>query len=356
MPPRSAGRWVRVAGLPAWRPGNDRGVNATDQARREPPAGLLPMLATSGVLPASDAGWAYEMKWDGLRALAFVNGDQARLTSRTARDITFVYPELAGLATAVGADQAVLDGEIVVLTGDSRPDFEALQQRMNISTAAQAKALAPQVPVSYLAFDLLWLNGRPLLDQPYTRRRELLDSLSLDGRRWQVPPAFIGENAADIQAVSRQQHLEGVMAKRLGSRYEPGRRTTAWRKIKNVRRQEVVIGGWKPGEGGRAGWIGSLLVGVHDEDGALVYSGHVGTGFTQQTLRMLGERLAPLHRDASPFAHTIPAEDARFARWVQPELVAEVEFADWTKSGRLRAPAYKGLRNDKDPAEVIREP
>jgi bifunctional non-homologous end joining protein LigD len=329
---------------------------AADQARREPPAGLLPMLATSGVLPATDTGWAYEMKWDGLRALAFVNGDQARLTSRTARDITFVYPELAGLATAVGADQAVLDGEIVVLTGDSRPDFEALQQRMNISTAAQAKALAPQVPVSYLAFDLLWLNGRPLLDEPYTRRRELLDSLSLDGRRWQVPPAFIGENAADIQAVSRQQHLEGVMAKRLGSRYEPGRRTTAWRKIKNVRRQEVVIGGWKPGEGGRAGWIGSLLVGVHDEDGALVYSGHVGTGFTQQTLRMLGERLAPLHRDASPFAHTIPAEDARFARWVEPELVAEVEFADWTKSGRLRAPAYKGLRNDKDPVEVIREP
>jgi bifunctional non-homologous end joining protein LigD len=146
------------------------------------------------------------------------------------------------------------------------------------------------------------------------------------------------------------------MAKRLGSRYEPGRRTTAWRKIKNVRRQEVVIGGWKPGEGGRAGWIGSLLVGVHDDGGALVYSGHVGTGFTQQTLRMLGERLASLRRDTSPFAGTIPPEDARFARWVEPQLVAEVAFADWTKSGRLRAPAYKGLRNDKDAAEVIREP
>jgi bifunctional non-homologous end joining protein LigD len=227
---------------------------------------------------------------------------------------------------------------------------------MNISTSAQAKVLAAQVPVSYLAFDLLWLSGRPLLDEPYTRRRELLDNLGLDGGRWQVPPAFIGESGADIQAVSRQQHLEGVMAKRLGSRYEPGRRTTSWRKIKNVRRQEVVIGGWKPGEGGRAGWIGSLLVGVHDDDGALLYSGHVGTGFTQQTLRMLGERLASLGRDTSPFAGTIPPEDSRFARWVEPELVAEVAFADWTKSGRLRAPAYKGLRNDKDPAEVIREP
>jgi bifunctional non-homologous end joining protein LigD len=330
-------------------------VNA-DQGRLEPPARLLPMLATSGTLPADDAGWAYEMKWDGLRALAFISGGQVRLTSRTARDITFVYPELAGLATAVGAVEAVLDGEIVAFGGGSWPDFEALQQRMNISTSAQAKVLAAQVPVSYLAFDLLWLSGRPLLDEPYTRRRELLDNLGLDGGRWQVPPAFIGESGADIQAVSRQQHLEGVMAKRLGSRYEPGRRTTSWRKIKNVRRQEVVIGGWKPGEGGRAGWIGSLLVGVHDDDGALLYSGHVGTGFTQQTLRMLGERLASLGRDTSPFAGTIPPEDSRFARWVEPELVAEVAFADWTKSGRLRAPAYKGLRTDKDPAEVIREP
>ena len=172
-------------------------------------------------------GWAYEMKWDGLRALAFIAGGQVRLTSRTARDVTFVYPELAGLATAVWADQAVLDGEIVAFGSGSWPDFEALQQRMNISTSAQAKVLAGQVPVGYLAFDLLWLSGRPLLDEPYTRRRELLDNLGLDGGRWQVPPAFIGESGADIQAVSRQQHLEGVMAKRLGSRYEPGRRMTA---------------------------------------------------------------------------------------------------------------------------------
>jgi bifunctional non-homologous end joining protein LigD len=314
------------------------------------------MLATSGTLPVTDDGWAYEMKWDGIRALAFVSDGKIRLTSRTGRDITFVYPELAELAAAIGAEDAVLDGEIVAFGGGAWPDFEALQQRMNISTAAQARALAAEVPVSYLAFDVLWLDGRSLLDEPYSRRRELLEGLGLDSRRAQVPPSFVGESGADIQAVSRQQHLEGIMAKRLSSRYEPGRRTTAWRKIKNVHRQEVVIGGWKPGEGGRAGWIGSLMVGVHDEDGALVYSGHVGTGFTQQALRMLGERLAPLRRDTSPFADTVPAEDARFARWVEPELVAEVEFARWTKSGRLRAPAYKGLRPDKDPAEVVREP
>lgn len=314
------------------------------------------MLATSGPLPSDDRGWAYEMKWDGLRSLAFLSGGRVRLTSRTSRDITFVYPELAGLAAAAGADQTVLDGEIVAFGPDSWPDFEALQQRMNISTAAQARALAAQVPVSYLAFDVLWLDGRSQLDEPYARRRERLESLGLHGSRWQVPPSFAGESGADIQQVSRLQHLEGIMAKRLTSRYEPGRRTTSWRKIKNVSRQEVVIGGWKPGEGGRAGWIGSLLVGVHDEHGSLVYSGHVGTGFTQQTLRLLGERLAGLRRDTSPFAGTVPPEDARFARWVEPQLVAEVEFARWTKSGRLRAAAYKGLRSDKDPAEVVREP
>jgi bifunctional non-homologous end joining protein LigD len=144
------------------------------------------------------------------------------------------------------------------------------------------------------------------------------------------------------------------MAKRLQSRYEPGRRSQSWLKIKNIHRQEVVIGGWKPGEGGRAGGIGSLLVGVQDEPG-LVYSGHVGTGFTQQTLRMLAERLAPLRRDTSPFAVAVPPEDARSARWVEPVLVAEIAFADWTRSGRLRAPSFKGLRDDKDPAEVVRE-
>jgi bifunctional non-homologous end joining protein LigD len=313
------------------------------------------MLATAGPLPSGDSGWAYEMKWDGLRALAFIAGDRLRLTSRTTRDITQVYPELAGLPAATGASQAVLDGEIVVLGGDGWPDFESLQQRMNIGAAAPARQLAAEVPATYLAFDLLWLNGRSLLDLSYSGRRALLDGLGLNGASWQVPPSFTAESGADMQAVSRQHRLEGIMAKRLQSRYEPGRRTASWRKIKNVRSQEVVIGGWKPGEGGRAGWIGSLLVGVYDSD-ELVYSGHVGTGFSQQTLRMLREKLGPLRRDTSPFGMTVPPEDARFAQWVEPVLVAEVEFARWTKSGRLRAPSYKGLRDDKAAAEVIREP
>ena len=319
------------------------------------PEGLRPMLATTGTLPARDAGWAFEMKWDGLRAMAFLDGDVVRLVSRTGRDISHAYPELDRMASAVGASQAVLDGEIVAFGDGEWPDFEALQQRMNISSAAQARMLMGQVPVSYLAFDLLWLDGKPLLDLPYVQRREPLDALHIGGGSWQAPPAFIGEHGADVQAVSKQHELEGIMAKRLQSRYEPGRRSQSWLKIKNVRRQEVVIGGWKPGEGGRAGGIGSLLVGVHNADG-LIYCGHVGTGFSQQTLGMLARRLEPLRRAASPFAATVPVEDARSARWVEPELVAEIAFGSWTKSGRLRAPSYKGLRDDKDPADVVREP
>jgi bifunctional non-homologous end joining protein LigD len=330
-------------------------VAGREREWHEPPAGLGPMLATAGTLPADDAGWAYEMKWDGLRALAFVASGGVRLISRTGRDITHAYPELAEIPGLDSSRQAVLDGEIVAFAAGPWPDFEALQQRMNISSAAQARLLAAQIPVSYVAFDALWLDGQSRLDVPYVQRRELLDGLMLPGGRWQAPPSFIGESGSDIQAVSRQQNLEGLVAKRLQSRYEPGRRSPAWRKIKNTHRQEVVIGGWKPGEGGRAGWIGSLLVGVH-EHGALVYCGHVGTGFTQQTLRMLGQRLAPLRRDTSPFDSQVPAEDARFAHWVEPVLVAEVAFAGWTKSGRLRGPSYKGLRTDKDSAEVIREP
>ncbi len=325
-----------------------------DQTWQDPPAGLRPMLATAGPLPSDDTGWAYELKWDGLRALAFCTDGVVRLTSRTGRDITTTYPELARAPGPTGAREAVLDGEIVAFASGSWPDFEALQQRMNIASAAQAVALSAQIPVSYLAFDLLWLDGRPLLAQPYARRRELLEGLGLDRGHWQVPPSFRGESGPDIQAVSVQQRLEGVMAKRIASRYEPGRRSAAWLKVKNVFRQEVVIGGWKPGEGGRAGWIGSLLVGVHS-GGDLVYCGHVGTGFSQQTLRMLADKLAALRRDTAPFAGQLPAEDARSARWVEPVLVAEVAFAGWTRSGRLRGPAYKGLRDDKDAAEVVRE-
>jgi bifunctional non-homologous end joining protein LigD len=313
------------------------------------------MLATTAGLPPDDGAWAYEMKWDGLRAIAEIDHGRLQLWSRTGRDITAGYPELRQLAAAAGVDQAVLDGEIVVFGAAGWPSFEALQQRMNISAPAQVRALLASVPVTYLAFDLLFLDGQPLLDQPYTERRALLEQLELNGRHWQTPPSFTDAAGADVLEVSQHHGLEGVVAKRLQSRYDPGKRSAAWRKIKNVHRQEAVVGGWKPGAGNRAGQIGSLLIGVQGP-GGLQYAGHVGTGFTQTTLAMLGEKLAPLRRATSPFATPIPPEHARAAVWAEPLLVVEVEFALWTNEGRMRAASYKGLRDDKDPAEVIREP
>jgi bifunctional non-homologous end joining protein LigD len=351
-----------------------------DEDRQGLPRGLRPMLATAGPLPAGQAGWAFEMKWDGLRAIAFVADGSLRLVSRTGRDITHAYPELAGLAPAVraaGAEQAVLDGEIVALTrapdpagaggpvatgGPAghvagpgwRPSFEALQQRMNISASDDVRLLAARIPVTYLAFDLLSLNGHALLELPWSQRRGLLDELRLQAPGWLTPPAFTAETGPDVQAASLQQGLEGVVAKRQASRYEPGRRSASWVKVKNVRRQEAVVGGWQPGGGGRSGQIGSLLVGVY-EAGGLAYAGHVGTGFTQQTLDLLAARLAPLRRAASPFATQVPPEHARFAAWAEPVLVVEVAFTEWTTAGRLRAPSFKGLRDDKEPREVVRE-
>jgi len=310
------------------------------------------MLASAGGLPDEDAGWAFEMKWDGLRAIAGVGGGAVTLHSRTGREVTGSYPELQGLAAAAGRRSLVLDGEIVAFGGGTWPSFEALQQRMNLP-ASQAARRAAEIPVTFLAFDLLD-DGRPLLDQPYSKRRAVLDALGLDGPHWQTPPAFVGLPGADALALSRRNGLEGIVAKRLASRYEAGKRSAAWRKIKNVRRQEFVVGGWKPGEGARTDRIGSLLVGVQ-APGGLTYAGHVGTGFTEQTLRMLTAKLAPLRRDESPFGSTVPPEHARSAVWVEPLVVIEARFADWTSSGRLRAASYLGLRPDKDPAEVVRE-
>ncbi len=324
---------------------------------RQPlPAAMRPMLAVSGTaMPRDHRNWALEMKWDGVRALAFIERGRVRLTSRTERDITVAYPELAGLGSATGHRQLLLDGEIVVFGEDGWPSFEALQPRMHVTAAAQAALLAGQTPVTYLVFDLVQLDGRPLLGLAYRDRRALLDALGLAGPFWQTPPWFPGEDFQAVQAVSAERRMEGVVAKRLDSAYAPGVRTDYWRKIKNLLRQEVVVAGYKPGQGNRTGQVGSLLIGVHDASG-LIYAGHVGTGFSVETLRMLGDRLAPLRRPDSPFDGPVPPEHARHAVWVEPRLVIDVTFDRWTKAGRMRAPVYKGLRDDKDPADVVREP
>jgi bifunctional non-homologous end joining protein LigD len=324
---------------------------------RQPlPASLRPMLAVTGhAMPRDGQNWALEMKWDGVRALAFIEQGRVRLMSRTERDITVAYPELAGLGHATSHKQLLLDGEVVVFGADGWPSFEALQPRMHVTSDAQAKLLAGQTPVTYLVFDLLQLDGRTLLELGYQERRALLDELSLTGPFWQTPPWFPGEDFQAVKGVSIAQRMEGVVAKRLDSAYVPGVRTDYWRKIKNSLRQEVIVAGYKPGQGNRAGQVGSLLIGVRDA-GKLIYAGHVGTGFSVETLQMLGRKLEPLRRATSPFDVPVPPEHARSAVWVEPKLVIDVTFDRWTNAGRMRAPVYKGLRDDKDPADVVREP
>jgi bifunctional non-homologous end joining protein LigD len=338
------------------------------------PAALAPMLAAPGTPPRTRlAEWAVEMKWDGVRALAVISGGGLRLVSRTGKDITATYPDVAGLGTAVAGSDAVLDGEIVAFA-EGRPDFEALQPRMHVASPEAALRLAELVPVTYLAFDVLYHDGVALTARPYAERRRTLESILRNGRSWQCPPAFPGTDLDAVQAASVANGLEGVVAKRLNSVYEPGMRSADWLKLKNVLRQEVVVAGWKPGQGNRAGLIGSLIVGLYsgvsgdsgvsgvsgdsgDEDGQrrLLYCGHVGTGFSDETLRMLTERLSALRRPDSPFDEPVPPEYARPAIWVEPRLVVEVTFDRWTRAGRMRAPAYQGLRDDKDPADVVRE-
>ncbi len=320
-----------------------------------PPAHIAPMLATPGTLPssASDKEWAYEMKWDGVRAICQVDGGRITLRSRNDKDVTASYPEVRGLGEQLGAAQAVLDGEIVVFDEHGRSSFSRLQRRMHVTGPGQVRRLADENPVVYLLFDLLHLDGRALLDLPYTARREFLEGLALSGPAWQTPPAFEGGGAEAVRT-SHDNGLEGVVAKRKSSRYLPGRRSADWIKIKNVRTQEIVVGGWRPGQGRRSGTIGSLLVGVHTDEG-LTYAGNVGTGFTDETLDDLDRRLHRIARKTSPFADDVPRPIAREARWVSPRLVGEVTFTEWTPDRRLRHPSWRGLRPDKEPDSVYPE-
>ncbi len=313
-----------------------------------------PMLASPGVLPPpeQEQRWAFEMKWDGVRAVVYLDRGDLRVLTRNDREVAATYPELAGLAHQLRDHRMILDGEVVAFDEAGRPSFGELQARMHVR--APGRALLDRVPVSLLVFDLLHVDGTSLVGAPYDERRSALEELDLAGDRWAVPPAFDGQGAEAL-AASKAQGLEGVLAKRHDSVYLPGRRSPYWIKVKHVRMQEVVVGGWSPGAGRRQGGIGSLLLGVPDQDGRLVYAGHVGTGFSDRVLADLGTRLRAAERSTSPFAEEVPRAHAKDAHWVTPRLVGEVTFSEWTRDGMMRHPSWRGLRPDKDPQDVRRE-
>jgi bifunctional non-homologous end joining protein LigD len=304
------------------------------------------MLATPGTLPgpAVEDRYAFEMKWDGIRTLVVVSGGSLRLWSRTAKDMTAGYPELAGLVAAV-PDDSVLDGEVVAFDAQGRVSFGALQRRGTPGARPR---------IVWLGFDVLRLSGKDLTGRPYTERRAALEGLGLTGANWQVPDYFPGAGA-DALELSRQGRLEGVVAKLLTSRYEPGRRSAAWIKVKHVATQSVVVGGWRHGRGGLTGGLGSVLVGLPAADGTLTYCGRVGTGLTVADRTALLAQLRTIATEHNPFGTTVPRPDARDATWVAPNLVGEVAFTEWTQDGKLRAPVWKGLREDVAPADVVRE-
>jgi bifunctional non-homologous end joining protein LigD len=353
-------KWHGHASVPTGR----RGLGTpkkTVVGSRVPSDALHPMLATLGALSGPDRfrggdDWAYEMKWDGIRAIATIRGDELSLRSRNGLDLTPSYPELAELVKAVrlprAHQDAVLDGEIVALDAKGRPSFGALQQRMGLTSPRDVERARLNTPVHYFVFDVLSLGGASQQALPYEKRRALLEK-SVTGRGSITVPPDAGDDLDTALATSKELGLEGVMAKRRASPYREGKRSRDWIKLKHTLTQEVVVGGWRPGNGNRADSVGSLLVGIPDADG-LRYVGRVGTGFTDRQLAELRVKLDALARKTSPLIG-VPSVDARDARWVSPTLVGEVEFAELTGDGRLRAPAWRGWRPDKDPADVMRE-
>ncbi|MBC7645208.1 MAG: DNA ligase [Thermoleophilia bacterium] len=347
----------------------------------------MPMLAKLGALPAREGAHAYELKWDGIRAMVYVHDGQLRIESRNQNELTRQYPEFAGLVEALGDRDVVLDAEIVALNDAGVPSFQRLQSRLGLKSDLTIKLRAAAAPATMAIFDVVHLDGRDLTSLQYADRREILASLGLESPSWRVSAYQVGDGEAFLAAVV-ERGLEGVVVKQLDSAYLPGKRTHAWIKVKQQQRQEFVIGGFTEGLGSRAGTIGALLIGHHDvrpdealrrgEPQLLQYAGSVGSGLSQATLRQLKELLAPLALGESPFDVNSPGATKPQGKWqairasadgatskgagrttpvhyVEPRLVCEVEFTEFTRDGTLRHPAFQGLRTDKDPLDVVRE-
>jgi bifunctional non-homologous end joining protein LigD len=317
-------------------------------APAEMPTAVEPMLATPGALP-SGGEWGYEFKWDGLRAIAYLDDDGLRLITRNRTDVTQTYPELDALRDLLANHRAVLDGEIVALGRAGVPSFAALQQRMRapVPTAAAVRAN----PVRFYAFDLLYLDGTDLTGLPYVERRDALQRLAIAGDAADTPPHWAGDGPAMLDAAA-ELGLEGVIAKRLGSPYQPGRRSPDWVKVPLTNTAEVIVAGYKTGGRRRSTAVASLLIGMYDADDRLVYVGQVSAGLGEEALRDLQPRLEERRQAESPFGAPVPRQHARQAEWVRPDLVADVAFRSWTPDQRLRQPSWRGLRPDRDADEV----
>jgi bifunctional non-homologous end joining protein LigD len=318
------------------------------------PEKVRPMLATPGRLPASDEGWAYEIKWDGVRAITFIEGGRIRMRSRNDKELASSFPEFREIGLAMGARPCVLDGEIVVIGDGGIPDFGRLQHRLHLASANAIAKQSAASPANYVIFDLLHLDGRPLFSLPYDARRGQLEALGLSGSSYTTADSFRDAKGADILKATKDAGLEGVIAKQRNSPYVQGKRSDSWIKVKNVRTQEVVIGGWTEGAGNRRGSMGALLLGIPSTDG-LRFVGKVGTGFSDAARQSLMELLRPDARKRSPFA---PATDVKepSAHFVRPRHVGEVGFSEWTAAGHLRHPTWRGVRDDKAPTDVVVEP
>ncbi len=316
------------------------------------------MLATTTSLPATFEGWVIEPKWDGVRAVVTVHDGRVTIASRLGNDVTGGYPELAALAGALGGRSAVLDGEIVAFDDRTgRPSFQRLQRRMHVRQPGAQ--LRRDVPIQLLLFDVLWLDGDLVAERPQTERRKVLESLALDGPSWHTSPLIPPAPADELLDACRRIGMEGYVAKRADAVYQPGRRSSAWIKVKCTNRREFVVGGWSEGQGGRSGSIGSLAVGCWGLDpatggstGRLHYVGQVGSGLSGDMIRQLTAVFERTARDDSPFADKLIGK----LHYVEPLLVAEVQFNEITESATLRQPSLQGFRSDLNPNEVLADP
>ncbi|MGH7213759.1 MAG: non-homologous end-joining DNA ligase [Tepidisphaeraceae bacterium] len=321
------------------------------------PRHVAPMLAVpSDRLPRDAANWGFEYKWDGVRAIAYCDRASIHLESRNLLDITVRYPELQPLANDLGR-RVVLDGEIVALDDTGRPSFAMLQRRMHANDRDAIARLRDAVPVYYFVFDVLWLEGQSLMSHPYAHRREILDDIFVPGDSYKLSP--VHADGDGVYETAQAHRLEGIIAKRLDSPYQPGRRTPAWRKIKLIKNQEFVIGGWTPEkDGSRRGYgLGALLVGYYEPAGGpgerkLRLAGKVGSGFTAVSAETMLDLLQSRRRATNPFADRPPQRDAMF---IEPVLVAEIEYRRWPEGGQVQQAVFKGLRTDKRPTEVLKE-